>query len=267
MDSKKKRTTKPKSTTPNTTMSTKETIHQLIDDMDLQYTSEIEQLEHTKKDLLVQLEESRLSALENFKQYESTVQQVRSELDKTKLDSLEKSNDYESKIKQLQTEIEEYKTKKDKDIGCFKDVSILNQYLKEIYNLKNENAILTKRFDSTKKLLEQSQAENKYFKTLKKELSLVNHSETISHDSIEEVEELDVEEAATIEEKKEEVEEEELAQVEKKEDELEEIDVSKLDIIEVDDVEYYLDLDNQIRDKESLEVVGKVTDDGDAVFN
>jgi hypothetical protein len=51
------------------------------------------------------------------------------------------------------------------------------------------------------------------------------------------------------------------------EPEEEEIDVSKLDVIEVDDVEYYLDLDNQIRDKETLEVLGKVTDDGDAVFN
>jgi hypothetical protein len=258
MDSKKKRNTKTKSTAPNTTMSTKETIHQLIDDMELQYTSQIEQLEHTNKDLLVQLEETRLSTLENFKQYESTVQEVRSELDKNKLATLEQSKDYESKIKQLHTELEEYKTKKDKDIGCFKDVSILNQYLKEIYNLKNENAILTKRFDSTKKLLEQSQAENKYFKTLKKELSLVNHSETISRDSIEEPEELDVEEAPILEEKKE---------VEQKEDELEEIDVSKLDIIEVDDIEYYLDLDNQIRDKDTLEIVGKVSDDGDAIFN
>ena len=247
MDSKKKRNTKPKSTTPNTTMSTKQTLHQLIDDMELQYTSQIEQLESTKHDILVQLEESKQNALEQFKQYESTIQQVRSELEETK------------------KELDACKTKTDKDTGGFKDVSILNQYLKEIYQLKNDNTILTKRFDSTKKLLEQSQKENKHFRELQKELSYIPTTET---EELEKQKEIEIKEEP--EEKEplevlEEVEAEEQEVVEEPEEE--EIDVSKLDIIEVDDVEYYLDLDNQIRNKETLEVVGKVTDDGDAIFN
>ena len=264
MDSKKKRNTKPKSTTPNTTMSTKQTLHQLIDDMELEYTSQIEQLESTKKDLLVQLEESKQTALEHFKQYESTIQQVRSELEETK------------------KELDACKTKTDKETGGFKDVSILNQYLKEIYQLKNDNTILTKRFDSTKKLLEQSQKDNKHFRELQKELSFIPTTETeelekhkeieVSEEPKEEHEEALEEEKSAVEtlveveaEAEPEAEEEEQEVVEEPEEE--EIDVSKLDVIEVDDVEYYLDLDNQIRDKETLEVLGKVTDDGDAVFN
>jgi hypothetical protein len=245
MDSKKKRNTKPKSTTPNTTMSTKQTLHQLIDDMELQYTSQIEQLESTKHDILVQLEESKQNALEQFKQYESTIQQVRSELEETK------------------KELDACKTKTDKDTSGFKDVSILNQYLKEIYQLKNDNTILTKRFDSTKKLLEQSQKENKHFRELQKELSYIPTTETEELEKQKEIE-IKEEEKSTVE-VLEEVEAEEQEVVEEPEEE--EIDVSKLDIIEVDDVEYYLDLDNQIRNKETLEVVGKVTDDGDAIFN
>ena len=46
-----------------------------------------------------------------------------------------------------------------------------------------------------------------------------------------------------------------------------EIDVSKLDVIEVDDVEYYLDLDNNILDKNTLDILGTLTSDGDALFN
>ena len=37
-------------------------------------------------------------------------------------------------------------------------------------------------------------------------------------------------------------------------------------IIEVDDVEYYLDLDNNIRDKDTLEIVGTISEEGDAIF-
>jgi hypothetical protein len=262
MDSKKKRNTKPKTTTLSATMTNKQTLHQLIDDMDLQYTTQIQQLENTllltKEEHTQILTESRLSALGQYNQYESTIQELRSQLEETK------------------KELSDCKNKKNEDIGSFKDVSILNQYLKEIYQLKNDNTILTKRFDSTKKILEQSQTENKHLKALQREITLVNHCETASQASIEAVEELEEEVEETVEEDIEPKEEEEvqvepveetLEEVKEEEEPTEEIDVSKLDVIEVDDIEYYLDLDNQIRDKDSLEVVGKVTDDGDAIFS
>jgi hypothetical protein len=265
MDSKKKRNTNPKTTKLPATMTNKQTLHQLIDDMDLQYTTQIQKLENTllltKEEHTQILAESRLSALEQSKQYESTIQELRSQLEETK------------------KELQACKSKTNEEIGSFKDVSILNQYLKEIYQLKNDNTILTKRFDSTKKILEQSQTENKHFRALQKELTLVSHCETASQASIEAVEELEEEaeeepEEEEVEEPKEEEveepkEEESVEAVEPKEEEepTEEIDVSKLDVIEVDDVEYYLDLDNQIRDKDSLEILGKVTDDGDAIFS
>jgi hypothetical protein len=195
--------------------------------MELQFTSKIEQLQSTNQDLLVQLEEKNKI------------------IEKSTETSLENYEQYQNKIDKLQSELEESKTKTDTNTGGFKDVSILNQYLKEIYQLKNDNTILTQRFDSTKKLLEQSQKDNKHLREIQKELSFIP--------TIEQQKQVE-----TIEKSKEEPEEEE---------EAEEIDVSKLDIIEVDDVEYYLDLDNQIRDKETLNVIGKVTDDGDAIFN
>jgi hypothetical protein len=45
------------------------------------------------------------------------------------------------------------------------------------------------------------------------------------------------------------------------------LNVETLDIIEVDELEYYLDLDSNILEKDTLKVVGKLTDDGDAIFN
>jgi chromosome segregation ATPase len=44
------------------------------------------------------------------------------------------------------------------------------------------------------------------------------------------------------------------------------LNIETLDVIEVDDLEYYLDLDSNILEKDTLKVVGKLTDDGDAIF-
>ena len=218
------------------------TLHQLIDDIDSQYTSQINTLTHKLNDaelnfsgLLKQKEQSfneetlRFQSVE--KQYKSTI------------------CDLENKLDKIKTELFSCKTQSEQDFQSFKSVSILNQYLKEIEQLKNENSILNRRLDSSKKLLEQSQKENKYFKELKKDL--ISTRDSISQTA----------EDSSESEESEESEEAEEAQ------EAEEIDISKLDIIEVDNVEYYLDLDNNIRDKDSLEVVGTITEEGDAIFN
>jgi S-DNA-T family DNA segregation ATPase FtsK/SpoIIIE len=218
-------------------MSTAQTLHKLVDEMESKYTLEVDSLASKleEKERTLEEEQKRFESLE--KQYHSIIHELESKLDKIK------------------NELFSCKSQSEQEIRSFKNVSILNQYLKEIDQLKNDNSILTKRLDSTKKLLDESQKENKYFKELKK--GLVSNSDAISQTTEEAVE---VEEA---EEAEETVEEEE---AEKAEEPIEEIDVSKLDIIEVDDVEYYLDLDNNIRDKETLEVVGTITDDGDAKF-
>ena len=220
-----------------TIMSTAQTLHKLVDEMESKYTLEVDSLASKleEKERTLEEEQKRFESLE--KQYHSIIHELESKLDKIK------------------NELFSCKSQSEQEIRSFKNVSILNQYLKEIDQLKNDNSILTKRLDSTKKLLDESQKENKYFKELKK--GLVSNSDAISQTTEEAVE---VEEA---EEAEETVEEEE---AEKAEEPIEEIDVSKLDIIEVDDVEYYLDLDNNIRDKETLEVVGTITDDGDAKF-
>ena len=274
MDSKKKRSNKSKSTIPIdmiTNKTNKEILHQLIDDMELQYTNQIKQLEDKQAS---ELSELKLESLQD----KSNILQSQTKLEELKLESLQDK----SIIQRLQLDLEESKKQSNLDISTFKDVSILNQYLKEIYQLKNENTILTKRFDTTKKLLEQSQKENKHFRELQKELSIVHlpepsaqisisaveaEEEEEEEDEVEEVEEDEVEEVE-VEEVAKEVEEEEVEEVEEVEaEEVEEVDVNKLDIIEVDDTEYYLDLDNHIRDKKTLRVIGKVTDDGDAIFN
>ena len=95
--------------------------------------------------------------------------------------------------------------------------------------------------------------------------NLINNNQSLI---IGEEKKTEEEEVVEVEVEVEEVEVEEVEEVEVEEvEEAEEVDVSKFDIVEIDDKEYYVDLDNNIIDKETLVVVGKITDDGDAIFN
>jgi hypothetical protein len=173
-----------------------------------------------------------------------------------------------------------FKERVEEEIKAYMDVSLLNQYIKQIDALKKENDILTLKLDAKKKVLEKIQREHKELQLDMEILSLRSEAEQAEQadaDAEEEEEEEEEEakqaDADAEEEEEEEGEEEaeqaEQADVQEVEVEVEvevEIDVSKLDIIEVDDVEYYLDLDNNILDKNTLDILGTLTSDGDALF-
>ncbi len=161
------------------------------------------------------------------------------------------TKEHEATKNELQSLKQEYNERLERDIQSFKNVSLLNTYLKEIEHLKNEISILNQKLNTNKKLLDQSNKENK---ELNYKLDTMSNEEEVV-DQTEEVPE------------SEEVQVEEVEEVEEVQEEVVEIDVSKFDIIEVDDKEYYLDLDNNILDKESLQMVGTLTEEGDAVFN
>ncbi len=182
---------------------------------------------------------------------------------------------------------DEYNERLESEIQSFKNVSLLNTYLKEIDSLKKEISILNQKLTTNKKFLEQSQKENKDLSSKLETLSVPEQEESVEEqentveeqeetleeqeESVEEQENTVEEQEETVEEQEEVVEEQEETTEEKEEtteeqEEVVEIDISKFDIIEVDDKEYYVDLDNNIYDKDSLDVVGKLTDDGDAIF-
>lgn len=159
-----------------------------------------------------------------------------------KIESISRENQIcKSELSKLASEWDE---KVQNEIQSFKNVSILNTYLKEIDSLKNEISILNQKLATNKKFLEQSQKDNK---------ELNNKLETISapeepNDQQEQLNEI-------------------LEEVVEEQEDIQEIDSSKFDIIEVDEKEYYLDLDNNILDIETLEIIGTVTEDGEAIFN
>ena len=194
-----------------------------------------------------------------------------------------------------------FKERVEAEIKSYMDVSLLNSYLRQIDDLKNDNDILARKLATKHKILEKIQRDHK---ELQFDLASIRSSEEVDEDAEAEAEaeeaeeaeeeaeeeageaeaeaEADVaeeEEAEVAEEEaeadadadanaEEEEEEEEEEKEEKEEIEVEvEIDVSKLDIIEVDEKEYYLDLDNNILDKDTLDIVGTLTPDGDANFN
>ncbi len=202
-----------------------------------------------------------LNKLEKMtKEYDTS----RSDFNRYKLETNEKlekvTRDYEHSKNEVTKLKNEYNTKLESEIQSFKNVSILNTYLKEIDNLKNEISILNQKLNTNKKLLEQSNKDNK---ELSNKLETLSSPEEVTEEEQEEVEE----EQEEVVEEQEEVLEEQEEVVEEQEEVVEEIDVSKFDIIEVDDKEYYVDLDNNILDKETIEIVGKLTDDGEAIFN
>ena len=221
----------------------------------------------------------------------------------------------------LEKEQETFKQRVEEEIKSYMDVSLLNQYIKQIDTLKKDNDILTLKLNAKIKVLEKIQREHKELQLDMEVLSLRSEAAEADADveeaaeadadvqeaaeaaeadaDVEEADadaeeaeaeadvqeadadaeeaeagaeaEADVEEAdADVQEAEADVEEAEAEADSKEVVEVEvevEIDVSKLDIIEVDDVEYYLDLDNNILDKNTLDILGTLTSEGDALFN
>ena len=225
----------------NTNVSIKDTIFNLVNEL----TSQLETLENEnikiKNEHTIQLEQLGESHKKEINDKDSIYQTLLSAF--TQLENKYKNieDTYHLQIEQLESENTKYKkdfldlknnckTQVDAEINAFKDVSILNGYIKEIYQLKNDNNILLKRLESNKKSLELIQKEQKEQKI--KSLDPVKLEPEVLVEKLEEPQ----------------------------------LDVSTFDIVEIDDKEYYLDLDNNIRDKETLEILGSLTEDGDAIF-
>ena len=263
-----------------TNLPLKDTIHKLIDDLHIHYQSEIDNLTKQCVQSTKQIEEQSLLISELKDERENHIEQLASfteqqtELSQRVRDLEELGVRHRLEIQQKNEEWLEakasYKSQHEKEIKSFKDVSILNKYLKEIDELKTENMVLHKRIEATKRLKQEP------FALIKPVEQVVQVAEEEEAEEVsEEVAEEEVAEEEEAEEEAEEELEEEVAQEEAEvaeeeaevAEELEEIDSSTFDIVEIDEIEYYLDLDQNIRNKDTLGVVGKLTDDGDAVFH
>lgn len=268
-----------------TNLPLKDTIHKLIDDLHIHYQSEIDNLTKQCVQSTKQIEEQSLLISELKDERENHIEQLASfteqqtELSQRVRDLEELGVRHRLEIQQKNEEWLEakasYKSQHEKEIKSFKDVSILNKYLKEIDELKTENMVLHKRIEATKRLKQEPFALIKpveqVVEVAEEEVEEQEAEEVAEEVAEEEVAEEEVEDAA--EEVSEDVSEETEEAVEETAEETEEveepvkIDSSTFDIVEIDEIEYYLDLDQNIRDKDTLEVVGKLTDDGDAVFH
>ena len=256
-----------------TNLPIKDTLHKLIDELENHYQTEIESILEGNRELnqkldtstkqiqdqqtrIAQLEEERdgyIEQLAGFTESQTELTQRVKELEELgKLHQLEiqQKNGEWLELKQ------NYKKQLEQDTKSFKDVSILNKYLKEIDELKTENLVLHKRLDATKRQL----VESKNVPVIPIKVIEEVVQEVPEEEAEEETEEEAEEEAEAEEAQAEEAEEAEA-------EEAEEVDPSTFDIIEIDDIEYYLDLDQQIRNKDTLKVVGSLTEEGDAIFN
>jgi hypothetical protein len=215
--------TKPVEETTN--LSIKDTIFNLVN----QLTSQIETLQNEN----IQITNEHNVHLEELKETHKKEIQDKDSIYQTLLLAF---NELENKSKKDFLDLKNNcKTQVDAEINAFKDVSILNGYIKEIYQLKNDNNILLKRLESNKKSLELVQKEQREQKEQKlKSLEPLKQEPEVEL-IVDKVKELQP-------------------------------DVSTFDVVEIDDKEYYLDLDNNIRDKETLEILGSLTEDGDAIF-
>jgi len=242
----------------------KDTIHKLIDDLHNHYQSEIDTLTKQCVQSTKQIEEQTLLISELKDERENHIEQLanfteqQTELSQRVRDLEELGVRHRLEIQQKNEEWLEakanYKSQHEKEIKSFKDVSILNKYLKEIDELKTENMVLHKRIDATKRLKQEP------FVLIKPVEEVLEEVEEIAEEVAEQEAEEELEEAEAAEEQIEE-------EVEKVAEEVIAIDSSTFDIVEIDEIEYYLDLDQNIRNKDTLDVVGKLTDDGDAVFH
>jgi len=240
----------------------KDTIHKLIDDLHNHYQSEIDTLTKQCVQSTKQIEEQTLLISELKDERENHIEQLASfteqqtELSQRVRDLEELGVRHRLEIQQKNEEWLEakanYKSQHEKEIKSFKDVSILNKYLKEIDELKTENMVLHKRIDATKRLKQEPFVLIKPVEEVLEELEEAEELEEIAEEVAEAAEELAEEVAEELEEAEEDV----IA-----------IDSSTFDIVEIDEIEYYLDLDQNIRNKDTLDVVGKLTDEGDAVFH
>jgi len=240
----------------------KDTIHKLIDDLHNHYQSEIDTLTKQCVQSTKQIEEQTLLISELKDERENHIEQLASfteqqtELSQRVRDLEELGVRHRLEIQQKNEEWLEakanYKSQHEKEIKSFKDVSILNKYLKEIDELKTENMVLHKRIDATKRLKQEPFVLIKPVEEVLEELEEAEELEEIAEEVAEAAEELAEEVAEELEEAEEDV----IA-----------IDSSTFDIVEIDEIEYYLDLDQNIRNKDTLDIVGKLTDDGDAVFH
>jgi len=246
-----------------TNLPLKDTIHKLIDDLHNHYQSEIDTLTKQCVQSTKQIEEQTLLISELKDERENHIEQLASfteqqtELSQRVRDLEELGVRHRLEIQQKNEEWLEakanYKSQHEKEIKSFKDVSILNKYLKEIDELKTENMVLHKRIDATKRLKQEP-------------FVLIKPVEEVVEEALEEALEEEEEVAEEAEEAAEEV-AEELEVAEEVEEDVIAIDSSTFDIVEIDEIEYYLDLDQNIRNKDTLHVVGKLTDEGDAVFH
>ena len=275
-----------------TNLPLKDTIHKLIDDLHIHYQSEIDNLTKQCVQSTKQIEEQSLLISELKDERENHIEQLASfteqqtELSQRVRDLEELGVRHRLEIQQKNEEWLEakasYKSQHEKEIKSFKDVSILNKYLKEIDELKTENMVLHKRIEATKRLKQEPFALIKPVEQVVEVAEEEEAEEVAEEEAEEEVAEEEVAEetqevAEEVEDAAEEVSEETEEAVEETAEETAEeteeveepvkIDSSTFDIVEIDEIEYYLDLDQNIRDKDTLEVVGKLTDDGDAVFH
>ena len=183
---------------------------------------------------------------------------------------------YESQMVELKAAFQEQESESNNNF-----IQKINGLEANLIELTQRNTELSEQLELTKQLLVTFQTKqlNADESDEAEEVEEVEEvEETEEAEEVEEVEEVEeeteeVEEAEEAEEEVEEVEEEvqeevqEVEEVPQKAEDVEEVDVSKFDIVEIDDKEYYVDLDNNIIDKDTLEVVGNITDDGDAIFN
>jgi chromosome segregation ATPase len=222
---------------------------------------------------------------------ESTISQLTSELEASHVEvkditeQLVEKDEHirvsNEKIAQLTDELEKEKKRVSKlkdDAKSFKDVSILKGLDKEIDNLRKEKEVLQTQIEHWKKTAEAHKEESK--RVSKEHEQLVNEHKSLQKQLTElQTMKTTVVEPAVIPkeepvvvEKQEPVmiqKEEPVSSIEqqpKQEEKKKKKKKPKYDVIEIEDVQYYLDGTNDILEMDSERVVGKLLDDGTCEF-
>jgi hypothetical protein len=218
----------------------------VVDAMTIDYKDQLSALEAK----CVELDGQLAMANSNTEGTNNTIDQLNDRIVELETENESTVENYESRLTELKLAFQEQETENN---SIF--IQKINGLEVTIIELQQQNKELVEQLELTKQLLVTFQTA---------QLKCEEAQEEQESDAEEESEEVEVEEAE--EEAEEAVEAEEVEEVEETEEVGEEVDVSKFDIVEIDDKEYYIDLDNNILDKQTLAIVGQLTEDGDAIF-
>lgn len=215
----------------------------ILDSMEAEYKGQLSALE-------VKCNELNDQVNANTEGTNSTISQLNDRIVELETENESTVENYESRLKELKIAFQEQEAENNSNF-----IQKINTLEANIIELQQKNTEIVEQLELNKQLLVAFQTAQLKAEEEAEEAEEAEEVEEVEEaEEVEEVEAVEAVEAAEVE-----VEEEATA-------EAEEVDVSKFDIVEIDDKEYYLDLDNNILDKDTLAVVGQLTEDGDAIF-